>query len=200
MQSRPNRLAILCRNQRVGRSENTGETPLNLGQESKRGVATSRPHPADARSIEIKGRHHTGQRGRQERSMPPEAKAHHVDGSCRVTGSQPVQRGSNIREDLLGGSCVFVTSTLSQIGWLISQLKAGRRTGKQGHRQSWETIGGQAIRNTSHPGIHTEHLRQHDINTVCRRFRINIVSASQRVCPPTTQTNGSIQDFDPSTP
>ena len=119
------RLAILGRYQRIGRAEHTGEPCLNLRQQGQRGFTTSWPHSAYARSIEIKGLLNPGQRGRQKRCMPPEAEAHNMDSSVRVSGPQPIDSRSNIAEDLMCGGGILVTPPLGQIGRFVGQLQSG---------------------------------------------------------------------------
>ena len=73
---------------------------------------------------------------------------------------------SLISKDLIASGGVLVAPSLGQIGWLIGQLQIRRRARKQGQRQGRMAVGGQAIRHAADPGIHTEHLRQHDIDTI----------------------------------
>ena len=81
LQCSTNRHSVLRWNQGISCSAQTNELSLHLGQQLQGGRTSSRPHSADARSIEIKGHSNSGQRGRQKCGMPPEAEAHHMDGS-----------------------------------------------------------------------------------------------------------------------
>ena len=81
-------------------------------------------------------------------------------------GPDPADSSSNITKDLLAGGGVLVAAPLNKIGRFVGQLQVGRRAGKQRYRQGRMAMGGQAIRDAANPGIHTKHLRQHDINTL----------------------------------
>ena len=131
-QSRPNGLAIFSGDQGIGHAEHTGEPCLDLGEQSKRGFATSRSHPADARSVKIKGLLNPGQGGRQKRGMPPKTEPHHMDGSLGVTAPYPADRCGDISKDLIAGGGVLVAPPFGKIRRFICQLKAGSRSGKQG--------------------------------------------------------------------
>ena len=106
-QGRPNRFAILERDQRISRAEHTGEPRLDLRQQGQRGFTTTRPHPAHTGTVKIKGVLNPGQRGRQKSGMPPEAEAHHMDGSLPGNGPATSPTRQQHQKDLLGGGGVL---------------------------------------------------------------------------------------------
>ena len=79
-QGNPYRFAILERDQWISRAEDTGESRLDFRQQGQRGFTTTRPHSAHTGTVKIKGVLNPGQRGRKKSGMPPEAKAHQMNG------------------------------------------------------------------------------------------------------------------------
>ena len=163
-------LTILRGDQRIDCAEHTVEPRPDLRQQGQRGFTTTRPHSANTCTVKIKGLGNPGQRGRQKSSMSHETEALHIDGGLGVASPQPAERCGDIAEDLICGSGVLVAPALGQMGLFIGQLQIGRSAGKQRQRKGRMTVGGQAIGHAAHPGIHTKHLRQHDIYTFRRRF------------------------------
>ena len=110
-----NRLTILGGDQGVSCAEHTGEPRLDLGQQTERGFTTTGAHPADTGTVKIKDLGNPGQRGRQKGGMPPEAEAHHMDGSLGISRPQPTNCCGDIAEDLICGGGVLVAPVLGQI-------------------------------------------------------------------------------------
>ena len=80
VQGGQNRLAILGRDQRISRTEHTGEPRLNPRQQGQRRLTAAGAHPTHTGAVEINGMINPGQRGCQTSVMPPNAEAHHMDG------------------------------------------------------------------------------------------------------------------------
>ena len=89
-----------------------------------------------------------------------------MDGSFGISGPQPAERCGGIAEDLVCDGGILAAPPLGQVGQLVDQLQIRRRARKQGHRQGRMAVGGQAICNTENPGIHTERIDWHDIETI----------------------------------
>ena len=101
-----------------------------------------------------------------------ESDHHHLSG--RATPLQPDDGRGDIRK-VWGRGGVLVPSSFLQILIGVAEVKIRSRASKQGNGQGWNAVGGQAISGTAEPGVHAEHLRQHDSYT----FRNNKVSISR---------------------
>ena len=89
-----------------------------------------------------------------------------MNGGLGVTGPQAAERCEDITANLICGGGVLVGPAADQMRRRIGQIQIKRYAGKQGQRQGRMAVGGQANRHAADPGIHTEHLRQHDIDTI----------------------------------
>ena len=94
--------------------------------------------------------------------MASEAEPDHHHLSGRATPLQPEDGRGDIRKDLGSRGGVLVPSSLLQILIGVAEVKIRSRASEQGNGQGWNAVSGQTIRGRAKPGVHAEHLRQHD--------------------------------------